>query len=182
MKKISTITFFTLALFTSSCVSTKVFNDLESRYATLKVERNTLEASRDSIQKARDLLGSKWKDTNRYLKRSRDSVSDGLQKLRNLEKEYTLLEQNSDKKIQSDVTIADLNAAKKETQKLKKEIEVLKREVLEEDTNEELEKAVSDLVTGKIETAIKTKDKADREKLISELKDEAVKNNILFYF
>ena len=58
--------------------------------------------------------------------------------------------------------------------KLTSEIEVLKREVLEEDTNEELEKAVSDLVTGKIETAIKTKDKADREKLISELKDEAV--------
>jgi len=58
--------------------------------------------------------------------------------------------------------------------KLTSEIEVLKREVLEEDTNEELEKAVADLVTGKIETAIKTKDKADREKLISELKDEAV--------
>ena len=103
MKKTPIITFFTLALLTSSCVSTKVFNDLESRYATLKVERNTLEASRDSIQKARDLLGSKWKDTNRYLKRSRDSVSDGLQKLRNLEKEYTLLEQNSDKKIQESI-------------------------------------------------------------------------------
>ena len=103
MKKTPIITFFTLALLTSSCVSTKVFNDLESRYATLKVERNTLEASRDSIQKAWDLLDSKWKDTNRYLKRSRDSVSDGLQKLRNLKKEYTLLEQNSDKKIQESI-------------------------------------------------------------------------------
>ena len=58
--------------------------------------------------------------------------------------------------------------------KLTAEIEVLKREVLEEDTNEELEKAVSDLVTSKIDTAIKTSDKAERENLISELKDEAV--------
>ena len=58
--------------------------------------------------------------------------------------------------------------------KLIAEIEVLKREVLEEDTNEELEKVVSDLVTSKIDTAIKTSDKAERENLITELKDEAV--------
>ena len=58
--------------------------------------------------------------------------------------------------------------------KLTAEIEVLKREVLEDDNNEDLEKAVSDLVTSKIDTAIKTSDKAKRENLISELKDEAV--------
>tara|TARA_B110000263_G_scaffold171909_1_gene149875 strand:- start:1730 stop:3892 length:2163 start_codon:yes stop_codon:yes gene_type:complete len=58
--------------------------------------------------------------------------------------------------------------------KLIAEIEVIKRDVIDEDTNEELEKAVSDLVTSKIETAIKTSDKSKREKLISELKDEAL--------
>ena len=58
--------------------------------------------------------------------------------------------------------------------KLTAQIEVLKREVQDEETNEELEKALSDLVTSKIETAIKTADKGERENLIAELKDEAI--------
>ena len=58
--------------------------------------------------------------------------------------------------------------------KLIAEIKVVKREVPEEDTNEELEKAVLELVSKKIDTAIKTADKADREVLITALKDEAL--------
>ena len=58
--------------------------------------------------------------------------------------------------------------------KLVSEIEVVKREIIEDEPDSELEKAVSDLVSSKINTAIKTSDKADRDKLITALKEEAV--------
>ena len=53
---------------------------------------------------------------------------------------------------------------------------VEKREISEEDTNEELEKAVSDLVSSKIDKAIKIADKGDREDAISLLKEEAIQS------
>ena len=53
--------FATLFFFTH-CVSTKVFNDLESRYAVLKQERNALEKSQDSLQQSWDRLNSKWEE------------------------------------------------------------------------------------------------------------------------
>ena len=58
--------------------------------------------------------------------------------------------------------------------KLVSEIEVVKREIIEDESDSELEKAVSDLVSSKINMAIKTSDKADRDKLITTLKEEAV--------
>ena len=65
--------FFLLTI--TSCVSTKVFNDLESRYAEVKMQRNSYEKSRDSIQQAWDLLDADLMEVSTYLKRSRDSVS-----------------------------------------------------------------------------------------------------------
>ena len=58
--------------------------------------------------------------------------------------------------------------------KLVSEIEVVKREIIEDEPDSELEKAVSDLVSSKINKAIKTSDKADRDNLITALKEEAV--------
>ena len=112
MKKRSFLVLLTLVLTASSCVSTKVFNDLESRYATLKIERNSLEKSKDSIQQAWNILDGKWQETEGYLKRSRDSVSNALEQLKTLQKEYALLEQNSDQKIQE--SIGSNNALLKE--------------------------------------------------------------------
>jgi len=57
--------------------------------------------------------------------------------------------------------------------KLIGELDIVKRDVPEEETDEALAKAVSELVTGKIDAAIKTGDKADRENQISALKEEA---------
>lgn len=112
MKKRSFLVLLTLVLTASSCVSTKVFNDLESRYATLKIERNSLEKSKDSIQQAWNILDGKWQETEGYLKRSRDSISNALEQLKTLQKEYALLEQNSDQKIQE--SIGSNNALLKE--------------------------------------------------------------------
>ena len=58
--------------------------------------------------------------------------------------------------------------------KLAKDLSVDKREVHEEESDDDLEKAVSDLVSSKIDKAIKIPDKSDRENAISLLKDEAV--------
>ena len=58
--------------------------------------------------------------------------------------------------------------------KLVSEIEVVKREIIEDEIDSELQKAVSDLVSSKINKAIKTSDKADRDNLITALKEEAV--------
>jgi chemotaxis protein MotB len=112
MKKRSFLVLLTIVLTASSCVSTKVFNDLESRYAILKMERNALEKSKDSIQQAWNILDGKWQETEGYLKRSRDSVSNALEQLKTLRKEYALLEQNSDQKIQE--SIGSNNALLKE--------------------------------------------------------------------
>ena len=55
--------------------------------------------------------------------------------------------------------------------KLIGELDIVKREIPEEETNEELAKAVSELVS--IDAVINTGDKADRENQISGLKEEA---------
>ncbi len=56
--------------------------------------------------------------------------------------------------------------------KLAEELNILKRDIPEEDINEELEKAVSELVTDKIDAAIKTGDKRERESFIDALHSE----------
>ena len=58
--------------------------------------------------------------------------------------------------------------------KLVSELEVVKRDIVEEETDADLEKAISDLVLSKIDDAIKTGDKHDREAKIDVLKTEAV--------
>ena len=103
--------FATLFFFTH-CVSTKVFNDLESRYAVLKQERNALEKSQDSLQQSWDRLNSKWEEATVYLKRSRDSMQKGLKEIKTLQEEFALLKENSDLKIQE--RIAANNALLKE--------------------------------------------------------------------
>ena len=92
-----------LLLGVSSCVSTKVFNDLELRYAQMKDQRIALEKEQDSLQQSWDRLNDKSKETSLYLKRSRDSVAQAINEIQSLEKEFTLLKQNSDLKIQESI-------------------------------------------------------------------------------
>ncbi len=57
-----------LLLGVSSCVSTKVFNDLELRYAQMKDQRIALEKEQDSLQQSWDRLNDKSNETSLYLK------------------------------------------------------------------------------------------------------------------
>jgi len=92
-----------LMLSVSSCVSTKVFNDLESRYAQMKDQRNAMEKAQDSLQQSWDRLNDKWNQTSVSLNRSRDSVARAIKEIQTLEKEFALLKENSDFKIQESI-------------------------------------------------------------------------------
>jgi len=135
MKKLFIIKLFIGAMITTSCVSTKVFNDIESRYAALKMDRNAIEKSRDSIQQSWDFLEDKRKQSILYLKRSRDSVLNGLKSLKNLKKKYVFLEQNSSQKIQESIGVNNA---------LLKEIAIKEAELLTRSERvDQLEKVIS---------------------------------------
>ena len=94
---------FIAFFFCSSCVTTKVFNDLEVRYYEMKTQSNALKNSKDSIQKSWVKLNEKWNETKSYLKRSRDSINSGLNEIKILQDEYFLLKENSDQKIKENI-------------------------------------------------------------------------------
>ena len=94
---------FIVFFFCSSCVTTKVFNDLEVRYYEMKTQSNALKNSKDSIQKSWVKLNEKWNETKSYLKRSRDSINSGLNEIKLLQDEYFLLKENSDQKIKENI-------------------------------------------------------------------------------
>ena len=103
MKKQAILFFLVVALSFTSCISTKVFNDLEARYSDMKINRNALIKYQDSLQQAFDALDENWYETSDYLKRSRDSVSIGLEKISSLQEDYTSLAQNSEQKISESI-------------------------------------------------------------------------------
>lgn len=121
MKYSLIVTYAFLFFVFNACVSTKVFNDLEARYAVVKSERNAYEKSRDSLQQSWDLLNSKLGEVEMYLSRSRDSVAKGLRELKDWEEKYTLLKENSEEKIQN--SIASNNALLKEIALRKTELQ-----------------------------------------------------------
>ena len=103
MKKQAILFFLVVALSFTSCISTKVFNDLEARYSEMKINSNALIKYQDSLQQAFDALDENWYETSDYLKRSRDSVSIGLEKISSLQEDYTSLAQNSEQKISKSI-------------------------------------------------------------------------------
>ena len=94
---------FIIYFFFSSCVTTKVFNDLEGRYSEMKIERNNFKYSKDSIQDSFVNLNEKWNQTKSYLARSRDSIYKGLKQIKILQKEFDLLKDNSNLKIAENI-------------------------------------------------------------------------------
>ncbi len=92
----------TLLCFTN-CVSTKVFNDLESRYSKVKIEKNKLQNSEDSLQQSLDKLDEKLSETQAYLEISRDSTKLGLKINELLNEELDLVKKNSTLKIQENI-------------------------------------------------------------------------------
>ena len=94
---------FIITLCVTNCVSTKVFNDLESRYSKVKIEKNKLQNSEDSLQQSLDKLDLKLSETQAYLEISRDSTKLGLKINELLNEELDLVKKNSTLKIQENI-------------------------------------------------------------------------------
>ena len=90
-------------IFFSSCVTTKVFDDLEVRYSEMKIERNRLKNSKDSIQKYGLKLNQELNETKSYLIRSRDSINLGIKEIKILQEEFALLKHSSDIEIRKNI-------------------------------------------------------------------------------
>ena len=99
---------FIVFIIFSNCVSTKVFNDLESGYAKVKIERNNLLESQDSLQQSWDKLNNFLIETRENLQISRDSYNASLKKIKIIRDEFNLLKENSNL-IDSNIMNGQLN-------------------------------------------------------------------------
>lgn len=89
-------------LFTA-CVTNRVFNDLESRYAELKVSHILLKKNHDSLQLAHMELGKGLKLKTQSLERTKDILAQQRNDFSNLQMAYDALQQNSDTALQESI-------------------------------------------------------------------------------
>ena len=97
MKKIIAFIFILLSL--NSCVSNRVFNDLESRYAQLKDNFNRQTKSIENLNVEIKDLTKKFITLEETLEKTEDSLNQKQQKLEQLESSLDLLKQNSETEL-----------------------------------------------------------------------------------
>ena len=88
--------FILIALCLTSCVSNRVFNDLESRYALLKDNYNRQTKSIETLNAEIKDLTKKFVALEETLEETEDSLNQKQQKLEQLESSLDLLKQNSE--------------------------------------------------------------------------------------
>ena len=99
-----------LTLVTASCVSKKVFNEVEEKLASQKKENRSLldqNKSLTSLSKDLEIEGAKLKSDLEKIKSERDKLDNDLKSsqanLKNLEASYAALEKNSDAALQANM-------------------------------------------------------------------------------
>lgn len=109
----------------TSCVSKKIFNDLETKFADLKKENRALADTNEELSKAKnqlELSDASLKAELEKTKAERDKLQADFasadKNLKNLQASYTALEKNSDEALQANMTknrelIAQLEAKQK---------------------------------------------------------------------
>ncbi len=95
----------------ASCVSKKVFNELETKYADLKKENRSISDQNDSITKAKNQLDLEYKNLKAdydKIKAERDKLvvdyAAADKSLKTLQASYTALEKNSDASLQANMS------------------------------------------------------------------------------
>jgi chemotaxis protein MotB len=123
IRKISV--FLLVAILTTSCVSKKIYNDLENKYAALKKEQRQLEDQNEDLTKAKNKLDTDLKANQEELARikaERDKLQNELatasNNLKTLTASYAALEKNSDEALQANMKknrelLAQLDAKEK---------------------------------------------------------------------
>ena len=94
MNRIITFALFILTM--NSCVSTRIFNDLESRYALLKNNYNQQTKTIEKIKNDLDELNKKYKAQEKSLSLTYDSLRAKKQSLEKLKTSLELLKENSE--------------------------------------------------------------------------------------
>ena len=123
IKKISIV--FVIIALSSSCVSKKVFNELETKFADLKKENRKTQDLYDSISKSKSKLDADYstlKKDYEKTKAERDKLAIDIaaadKNLKTLQASYTALEKNSDESLKENMTknrelLAQLEAKEK---------------------------------------------------------------------
>ena len=91
--------FIVILLSLNSCVSNRVFNDLESRYAQLKDNFNRQTKSIENLNTEIKDLTKKFVTLKDTLEKTEDSLNQKQQKLEQLESSLDLLKQNSETEL-----------------------------------------------------------------------------------
>jgi chemotaxis protein MotB len=96
--------------FTTSCVSKKLYNDLENKYASLKKENREMSDSNEDLAKAKNKLEldqSALQEELNKTKAERDKyladLTAGQNNLKNLQSSYSALEKNSDDALKTNL-------------------------------------------------------------------------------
>tara|TARA_B100001287_G_scaffold59585_1_gene47717 strand:- start:169 stop:1065 length:897 start_codon:yes stop_codon:yes gene_type:complete len=97
-------TFIVILLSLNSCVSNRVFNDLESRYAQLKDNFNRQTKSIETLNTEIKDLTKKFVILEDTLEKTEDSLNQKQQKLEQLESSLDLLKQNSETELKERIT------------------------------------------------------------------------------
>lgn len=101
-KKILSLSFLLLSL--SACVSNRVFNDLESRYAELKDNFNRQSKTIESLNEELKDLTEKYVTQEATLQQTEDSLNLKQQKLEQLESSLDLLKLQSESALKERIT------------------------------------------------------------------------------
>ena len=102
MKKITMFILITFSL--NACVSNRVFNGLESRYAQLKDNYNRQTKSIENLNAEIKELTEKYVSLEISLEETEDSLNQKQQKLEQLESSLDLLKQNSETALKERIT------------------------------------------------------------------------------
>ena len=144
----------------TSCVSSKIFNEIESRYATLKGENAVLETEHDQLIKNYDSLRYHYGELVEQYEKQSQILATTSGTLATLQDAYTALEQNSNEALQASI---------EKNRWLLEEIQIKEGELLSERTRlDSLRNELSSRISRveELEGLI-----ADKEALMSTLKN-----------
>lgn len=144
----------------TSCVSSKIFNEIESRYATLKGENAALETEHDQLIKNYDSLRYHYGELVGQYEKQSQMLNTTSGTLATLQDAYTALEQNSNEALQASI---------EKNRGLLEEIQIKEGELLSERTRlDSLRNELSSRISRveELEGLI-----ADKEALMSTLKN-----------
>ena len=110
MKTKIIVTFLAISLLTSSCVSKKIFNDLETKFADLKKENRQLQddnallnTTKTGLESDKSSLQKNLDKTKNELDKTKSDLVAAEKNLQALKESYAALEKNSDESLQANL-------------------------------------------------------------------------------